>query len=132
MSFLTSANIAADIGGQTSSAWLALGNSLALAAVAPFAGALSDLIGRRYFALTGTIVTIVGLIIVGTAHRMPVAIGGMALAGLGGGIALTVGLSGVAELAPVKQRGRYIGTVYFAFITVAASPAYGSSFLVNY
>lgn len=104
---------------------MALVNSLALAAVSPFVGSLSDLIGRRYFALAGAVITIVGMIIVGTAHRMPVAIGGMALAGVGGGLALTVGIAAVAELVPVKQRGRYLGTIYLVFSAVAASPAYG-------
>ena len=97
-----------------------------MAAIAPFVGALSDLIGRRYLALAGSLITIVGMIVVGTAHRMAVAIGGMALAGVGAGIAITIGISGIVELVPVKQRGLYLGTVFLVFTAIAASPAYGN------
>jgi MFS family permease len=117
----------ADIGGQPSQAWLAIANTLALAAVAPFAGAISDLIGRRYVALLGAGLVVVGMIVVGTAHRMNVAIGGMAIAGAGAGLAELIGAAGVAELAPVKARGKYIGTIFLLILPFSASAAYGIS-----
>lgn len=92
--------------------------------MAPFAGAVSDLIGRRYPAIFGTILIIIGMAVVGTAHEMNVAIGGQAIAGVGGGICQTVGIAGIAELVPVNQRGRYIGTVFMLFSPMAASTAY--------
>jgi len=76
-------------------------------------------------ALAGPIITIVGMIVVGTAHRMPVAIGGMALAGVGAGIAITVGISGIVEMVPVNRRGIYMGIIFLVFTAIAASPAYG-------
>jgi MFS family permease len=116
----------ADIGGQPSQAWLAIANTLALAAVAPFAGAISDLIGRRYVALLGAGLVVVGMIVVGTAHRMDVAIGGMAIAGAGAGLAELIGAAGVAELAPVRARGKYIGTIFLLILPFSASAAYGN------
>lgn len=98
-----------------------------MAAVAPFAGAVSDLIGRRYPAVFGTVLVIIGMVVVGTAHQMNVAIGGMAIAGVGAGICQTLGIAGIAELVPVNQRGRYIGTVFMLFSPMAASTAYGIS-----
>lgn len=124
MGFLTVENTVQDIGGADVKTWLALVHSLGLAAVAPFAGAVSDLIGRRYPAIFGTILIIVGMAVVGTAHRMDVAIGGMAIGGVGAGVCQTIGLSGIAELVPVNQRGRYIGTVFMLFSPMAASTAY--------
>ena len=115
----------ADIGGTTSYAWLAIANTLALAAVAPFAGAISDLIGRRYVALLGAGLVVIGMIIVGTAHQMDVAIGGMAIAGAGAGLSELIGAAGVAELAPVRSRGKYIGTIFLLILPFAASAAYG-------
>lgn len=115
----------ADIGGTTSYAWLAIANTLALAAVAPFAGAISDLIGRRYVALLGAALVVIGMIIVGTAHQMDVAIGGMAIAGAGAGLSELIGAAGVAELAPVRSRGKYIGTIFLLILPFAASAAYG-------
>ena len=115
----------ADIGGDTSYAWLAISNTLALAAVAPFAGAISDLIGRRYVSLLGAGLVCVGMIIVGTAHRMDVAIGGMSIAGAGAGLSELIGAAGVAELAPVRSRGKYIGIIFLLILPFSASAAYG-------
>jgi len=100
-------------------------HSLGLAAVAPFAGAVSDLIGRRYPGVFGTVLIIVGMAVVGTAHQMNVAIGGMAIAGVGAGVCQVIGIAGIAELVPVNQRGRYIGTVFMLFSPMAPSTAYG-------
>jgi MFS family permease len=52
-----------------------LANLLALAAVCPFVGALSDMIGRRYVALMGATFIILGMIVCSTAHSMNVFIG---------------------------------------------------------
>ena len=114
-----------DIGGSTSYAWLGIANTLALAAVAPFAGYISDLLGRRYVSLAGALLVVIGMIIVGTAHQMQVAIGGMAVAGAGAGLAELIGAAGVAELAPVKYRGFYIGTIFLLILPFSASAAYG-------
>jgi MFS family permease len=123
---LIAEDIYTDIGGAEVYTWLALVNSLALAAVAPFAGAVSDLIGRRYVALQGAGLIIIGMIVVGTAHRMPIAIAGMAISGVGAGLSQVVGLAGVAELVPVYHRGKYLGKIFLLFSPMAASSAYGS------
>lgn len=121
----------ADIGGASSRAWLAIANTLALAAIAPFAGAISDLIGRRYVSMLGALLVVIGMIIVGTAKRMDVAIGGMAIAGTGAGLAELIGAAGVAELAPVRSRGKYIGTIFFLILPFSASAAYGSFLVIS-
>jgi MFS family permease len=124
---LIAANIASDIGGESVYTWLAMVNSLTFAAVAPFAGAVSDLVGRRYVALLGAGLVITGMIVVGTAHHMPIAIGGMAISGVGAGLSQVVGLAGVAELVPVHHRGKYLGKIFLLFSPMAASSAYGST-----
>ena len=52
-----------------------LANLLALAAVCPFVGSLSDLMGRRYVAILGACMIIVAMIVASTAHSMNVFIG---------------------------------------------------------
>ena len=52
-----------------------LANLLALAAVCPFVGSLSDLMGRRYVAIMGASLIILGMIVASTAHNMNVFIG---------------------------------------------------------
>jgi len=126
---MSAAYTVADIGGATSFAWLAIANTLSLAAVAPFAGAISDLIGRRYVALLGALFVCIGMIIIGTAHRMEVAIGGMAIAGVGAGLGELIGAAGIVELAPVKSRGKYIGAAFLLILPFSASAAYGMVFI---
>jgi hypothetical protein len=64
-----------DIGGSDRWIWFVLANLLSLAAICPFVGALSDLIGRRYVAITGACFLILGMIISSTAHTMNIFIG---------------------------------------------------------
>lgn len=47
-----------------------LANLLSLAAVCPFVGSLSDLIGRRYVALAGAFFLVLGSVIASTAGTM--------------------------------------------------------------
>ena len=47
-----------------------LANLLALAAICPFVGSLSDLMGRRWVAITGAAFIILGMIISSTANTM--------------------------------------------------------------
>jgi MFS family permease len=122
----------ADIGGSGSYAWLAIANTLALAAVAPFAGAISDLIGRRYVALIGAALVVIGMIVVGTAQQMSVAIGGMSIAGVGAGLGELIAAAGVAELAPVRHRGYYIGGIFLLILPFSASAAYGKAPLIEF
>lgn len=117
-----------EIGGEGSYTWLGLGMSLAFAAVALSCGSLSDLMGRRYLGVFGAGLVVAGMAIVGTAHNMPVAIGGMAVTGAGAGISQVIGISAILELVPVKQRGRYLGTVFLLYSPMAAAPAYGKHF----
>ena len=64
-----------EIGGTDRWIWFVLGNLLALAAVCPFVGSMSDLIGRRYVAIIGASLIILGMIVASTAHQMNIFIG---------------------------------------------------------
>ena len=52
-----------------------LANLLSLAAVCPFVGSLSDLMGRRYVALIGAAFIVLGMIVCSTANTMNIFIG---------------------------------------------------------
>ncbi len=67
--------IYADIGGVDRWIWFVLAYLLALAAVCPFVGSISDLIGRRWVALGGSALLVIAMIICGTAKNMEVFIG---------------------------------------------------------
>lgn len=68
---------------------------------------------------------VVGMIMVGFAQAINTAIGGMALAGVGAGLAETISTAGIAELAPVEGRGKYVGFAYALVLPFAASSGYG-------
>lgn len=67
--------IYAELGGTDRWVWFILANLLALAAVCPFVGALSDLMGRRYVAIAGAGLIVLGMIVCSTAHTMNIFIG---------------------------------------------------------
>ncbi len=67
--------IYSDIGGVDRWIWMVVGYLIAFAAICPFTGALSDLLGRRYVAVLGFILIIIGMIVCSTASTMNTFIG---------------------------------------------------------
>lgn len=110
-----------DIGGTDRWIWFVLANLLALAAVCPFVGSLSDLIGRRYVALVGASFIILGMIVSSTAHSMNILICGMTFAGVGAGISELTALAATSELAPTAKRGKYVAVLVFTIIPFCPS-----------
>ena len=100
-----------DIGGADIYTWSVLGNLLALAAVTPFVGSMSDLFGRRYVAMGGSLFIVCGMIAASVAMSMQVFIVGMVIAGAGAGVCELTALAATGELVPTKQRGLYIGLI---------------------
>lgn len=128
-----------ELGGVDRWTWFVLANLLALAAVCPFVGSLSDLMGRRYVAILGAILIVVGVTVASTAHSMNIFIGmpfptqstqeplltdiaaGMAIAGAGAGINELTALAVTSELAPTRKRGTYVAILVFTIIPFCPS-----------
>lgn len=117
--------IDAEIGGQKLIAWVGMGNTLATAATVPFAGAVCDLIGRRYVSLLGLVLIFIGMTVMGTARGIVAAIGGMSLVGVGAGLAEMVASAGVMELVPVRARGKYIAILSFIVLPICGCQTFG-------
>ena len=113
-----------DIGGVDRWIWMIVGNLIALAAVAPFTGAISDLIGRRYVAIVGSILIIVGMCVSSPAKNMNNMIAGMTIAGAGAGINELTAIAGTAELVPTAKRGPMVGLVVFSIVPFCPSVMY--------
>ncbi|KAH6970586.1 fungal trichothecene efflux pump-domain-containing protein [Ilyonectria sp. MPI-CAGE-AT-0026] len=105
-----------DIGGTDRWVWFITANLICLAAICPFVGALSDILGRRYVVIMGSLFIIVGQIVCTTAHTMNVFICGMALSGVGAGINELTAIAGTAELAPTSQRGIYVAALIMTIL----------------
>ncbi|KAE8415874.1 fungal trichothecene efflux pump [Aspergillus pseudocaelatus] len=110
-----------DIGGSDRWVWFVLANLLALAGVCPFVGSLSDLIGRRYVALIGVSLICIGMIVSSTAHTMNTFISGMAIAGAGAGVNELTALAATSEMAPTRQRGKYVAVLIFTIVPFCPS-----------
>lgn len=95
--------INADIGPNPNSVWIALGYTLPLAVGFTLVGRLSDLFGRRYFYILGSVLALVGSIVCATAKSIPAVIGGTVLIGVAAATQLSVVVV-VGELVPIKYR----------------------------
>ncbi|KAL8705193.1 MAG: hypothetical protein Q9201_001693 [Fulgogasparrea decipioides] len=113
--------IYSDIGGADRWIWFVLANLLSLAAVCPFVGSLSDLMGRRWVAIIGASFIVLGMIVSSTAENMNTFICGMTFAGIGAGINELTALAVAAELAPTRKRGQYVAILVFTIIPFCPS-----------
>jgi len=68
-----------DIGGSDRFIWFILGNLLAVAGICPFVGSLSDLLGRRWVAIFGAALLVLGMIVASSATNMNNFIGACSL-----------------------------------------------------
>ncbi len=117
--------IYSDIGGHDRYAWYVLAYLLALAAICPFVGSISDIMGRRYVALMGGVLLVVAMVICSTAKDMNAFIGGMAIAGVGAGVCELTSLAGTAELAPTRSRGKYVAVLMLSIFPFCPSVLWG-------
>ncbi|KAK0336986.1 hypothetical protein LTR91_024395 [Friedmanniomyces endolithicus] len=124
--------IYADLGGTDRWIWFVLANLLSLAAVCPFVGSLSDLMGRRYVAILGAAFVVLGMIICSTAHTMNIFIAGMVFAGVGAGINELTALAVTSELAPTAKRGKYVAVLILTIIPFCPSVLWGQLIASKY
>lgn len=120
-----------DIGGLDRWVWFILAYLLCLAAVCPFVGSISDLIGRRYVALVGSLMLVVAMVVCSTAKAMNTFIGGMSIAGVGAGICELTALAATSELAPTRQRGKYVAVLVSTLLPFCPSVLYGQLIASN-
>ena len=74
--------------------WMLTANTLAVAAVCPFVGYLTNLLGRKWVCCFGTVCLITGSIVMATANALNGAVAAMAIAGIGAGICELTAVAG--------------------------------------
>lgn len=117
-----------DIGPDAQIIWVALAYTLPLAVFQPLVGRLSDLFGRRWFFISGTVLSLIGAIVCSVAKTVPTLIGGTVLIGVAASVQLSVTYV-VAEIVPMKHRFLansfiYIGVIPFVGLGPAVSYAF--------
>lgn len=74
--------------------WLLTANTLAVTAICPFVGYLTDLLGRRWICVFGSLMLVVGSIVLAVTHSLGSAVTGEAISGIGAGICELTALAG--------------------------------------
>lgn len=115
-----------DIGPDPNYIWIALVYTLTLAIGLLLVGRLSDLFGRRWFFILGSILALIGCIVSATATSIPILIGGTVLIGFASASQLSYPFV-LGELIPFKHR-----FVSLAFLFCWAVPFSGFGPAISY
>jgi len=97
-----------------------------------FSGYLSDLVGRKRVIMIGSLIWVLGCIIVSASQNIPMLIVGRVINGLSVGICSAQVPVYISEIAPPSKRGLLVGTQQWAItwgIMIMFYISYGCSFI---
>jgi len=103
--------INADIGPDPNLTWVALSYLLTSSIGLIIVGRLTDIFGRRWFFIVGSLIALLGSIVCATAPSIPALIAGETLVGVGGSVQLSYAFV-VGELVPIQYRFLATGYVF--------------------
>lgn len=112
--------------------WAITGYTLALSAVIPLAGWMTDKFGSKRIFLVTIVLFTLGSVLCGLAQSPEQLIIFRIIQGLGGGMVAPIGMAMVFKLAPPERRGSIMGVLG---IPMLMAPAFGpviSGYLVDY
>lgn len=112
--------------------WAITGYTLALAAVIPLAGYMTDRFGSKQVFLTTVIMFVLGSMLCSVAQTSTQLILFRVIQGLGGGMVAPIGMAMVFKLAPANRMGSIMGMLGIPMLLAPALGPILSGWLVEY
>lgn len=121
--------IVGDLGGAGHMSWIVTSYMLAETVSVVLAGKFGDLWGRKKIFIVAVVVFIVGSFFCGLAQNMVMLIAFRAIQGIGGGAITVTATALIADVIPLRDRGKYQGALGAVFgVTTVIGPLMGGLF----
>lgn len=122
--------IVGDLGGAGHLSWVVTGYLLAETVATALVGKFGDLFGRKRMFLVSVVVFLVGSFCCGFAGSMLFLIAFRAVQGLGAGGLMVTSAALIADVIPLRERGRYQGALGSVFgVVTVIGPLLGGLFV---
>lgn len=121
--------IVGELGGVNHMLWVTTAYLVASTIMMPIYGKLGDLIGRKGIFIGALVLFLIGSVIGGLAQDMTWLIIARAVQGLGGGGLMVLSQAIIADVAPVRERSKYMGFMGAVFgLSAVVGPLLGGWF----
>ncbi|WP_282782800.1 MDR family MFS transporter [Nocardia sp. CC201C] len=121
--------IVADLGGAGHMAWVVTAYLVTEAIATALAGKFGDLFGRKLVFQVSGAIFILGSIVAGMAQDMTLLIVARGIQGVGAGGLMVTSMALVADVIPLRERGKYQGALGAVFgLTTVLGPTLGGLF----
>lgn len=121
--------IVADLGGGGHMAWVVTAYLLAETVATVLVGKFGDLFGRKIVFQLSAVVFVAGSVLAGLAGSMGMLVAARAVQGVGGGGLMVTAMALIADVIPLRERGKYQGALGAVFgVTTVVGPTLGGLF----
>lgn len=123
--------IIGELNGFSIFAWVTTAYMITSTTIVPIVGKLSDLYGRRFLYLIGTIIFIIGSALCATANSMEMLILYRGLQGIGGGMIMPLSQTIIGDIFTAEQRAKWQGVFGALFGLSSVVGPFIGGFLVD-